>query len=41
MARVKPDKAVVAPVWILTTVPMVAPAPGSPPHKPDTRLPKP
>ncbi len=40
-ARVIPDKAERAPVLILTTVPIVAPAPGRPPNNPEAKLPKP
>ena len=39
--RTNPDNAVRPPDWILTTVPIVAPAPGKPPNKPDMILPKP
>ena len=40
-ARVNPERAVRPPVWMLTTVPIVAPAPAMPPNKPDIRLPIP
>ena len=40
-ARVKPETAVRPPAWILTTVPIVAPAPGKPPHSPEKKLPMP
>ena len=40
-ARVRPESALRPPAWMFTTVPMVAPAPGSPPKRPDARLPTP
>ena len=40
-ARIRPERAVVPPAWMFTTVPIVAPAPGIPPNRPDIRLPIP